>query len=88
MVTFSLAVTETLYGERPAFVRVFFESMSAIVTNGLGNGITPFLSTPGKIVISIAMFIGRIGPLMAVYALQRRQSYQPYRYPETSVHIG
>lgn len=88
MVTFSLAVTETLYGERPAFVRVFFEAMSAIVTNGLGNGITPFLSTPGKIVISIAMFIGRIGPLMAVYALQRRQSYQPYRYPETSVHIG
>lgn len=88
LVTFSLAVTETLYGEGPAFVRVFFESMSAIVTNGLGNGITPFLSTPGKVVISIAMFIGRIGPLMAVYALQRRQTYQPYRYPETSVHIG
>lgn len=87
-VTFTLAVTETFYGENPAFVRVFFESMSAIVTNGLGNGITPFLSTPGKIVICIAMFIGRIGPLMAVYALQRRQSYQPYRYPESAVHIG
>ena len=88
LVTFCLAVTETFFGAEPAFVRVFFESMSAIVTNGLGNGITPFLSTPGKIVISIAMFIGRIGPLMAVYALQRRQTYQPYRYPETSVHIG
>ena len=88
LVTFSLAVTETFFGENPAFVRVFFESMSAIVTNGLGNGITPFLSTPGKILICVAMFIGRIGPLMAVYALQRRQSYQPYRYPETSVHIG
>lgn len=88
LVTFTVAVTETLYGENPAFVRVFFESMSAIVTNGLGNGITPDLSTPGKIVISVAMFIGRIGPLMAVYALQRRQSYQPYRFPETSVHIG
>jgi trk system potassium uptake protein len=87
-VTFTLAVTETLYGESPAFVRVFFESMSAIVTNGLGNGITPFLSTPGKIIIVVAMFIGRIGPLMAVYALQRRQTYQPYRYPESSVHIG
>lgn len=88
VVTFSLAITETFYGENPAFLRVLFESMSAIVTNGLGNGITPILSTPGKIVICIAMFLGRIGPLTLVYALQRRQSYQPYRYPETSVHIG
>ncbi|CAN5277948.1 TrkH family potassium uptake protein [soil metagenome] len=88
LVTFSLAVTETFYGENPAFLRILFESMSAVVTNGLGNGITPILSTPGKIIICIAMFLGRIGPLTLVYALQRRQSYQPYRYPETSVHIG
>lgn len=88
LVTFSVAVTETFYGENPAFVRVFFESMSAIVTNGLGNGVTSELSVPGKLIICIAMFVGRIGPLTAVYALQRRETYQPYRYPETSVHIG
>lgn len=88
LVTFTLAVTETFYGTDPSFLRLLFESMSAIVTNGLANGITPELSTPGKFVICIAMFLGRIGPLTLVYALQRRQSYQPYRYPETSVHIG
>lgn len=88
LVTFTLAVTEKFYGTDPSFIRLLFESMSAIVTNGLGNGITPVLSTPGKFVICVAMFAGRIGPLTLVYALQRRQTYQPYRYPETSVHIG
>ncbi len=88
MVTFAVAVTETFYGENPAFLRILFESMSAIVTNGLGNGITPLLSTQGKLLICVAMFAGRIGPLTIVYALQRRQTYQPYRYPETSMHIG
>lgn len=88
LVTLTIVVTETFYGENPAFVRLFFEAMSAIVTDGLGNEITPALSLPGKLVLVIAMFFGRIGPLTAVYALQRRQTYQPYRYPETSVHIG
>lgn len=87
-VSFAVAVTETYFGEGPAFVRLLFESMSAIATNGIGNGVTPGLSTPGKLVISVAMFVGRIGPLLAAYALQRRRSRKPYRYPETLVHIG
>lgn len=88
LVTFAVAVTETYFGDGPAFVRLLFESMSAVATNGLGNRVTPDLSTPGKLVISVAMFVGRVGPLLAAYALQRKRSRQPYRYPETLVHIG
>jgi trk system potassium uptake protein TrkH len=88
VVTLLLVSTEYLYGANPAFNRLLFEAMSAIVTNGLGNGITPELSTPGKLLISIAMFLGRIGPLTLVYALQRQQRAARYRFPEETVHIG
>lgn len=88
LVTLTLAATERVYGSDPPFVRLLFEAMSATVTNGLSNGITPSLHTTSKVFICLAMFLGRIGPLTLVYALQTRQSVVRYRYPEETVHIG
>jgi hypothetical protein len=34
------------------------------------------------------MFFGRLGPLTAAYALQRRQEVRRYRFPTTNVNIG
>ena len=86
--TLALAGTEHLYGVRPPFVAVLFEAMSAQATVGLSTGITPALSIPGKLIIILTMFVGRLGPLTLAYALTRREQPAHYRYPEMRVHIG
>lgn len=47
------------------FLDIFFEAVSAMGTVGLSTGITPQLSSGGKIVLCVLMFIGRVGPLTA-----------------------
>ncbi|MEJ7761811.1 MAG: potassium transporter TrkG [Thermomicrobiales bacterium] len=87
--TVSLALTEDwLAGAEVGFLDLMFEAMSALATVGITTGITPALSDPGKLVLCVTMFIGRLGPLTAAFALQRRQARAAYRFPETSVRIG
>jgi trk system potassium uptake protein TrkH len=87
--TLLLALAEWVYGEQSHhFIDFLFEAMSALATDGLSTGITPSLSTAGKLVLCATMFLGRIGPLTVVVALQRRQEPPRYRYPEAPVRIG
>jgi trk system potassium uptake protein TrkH len=65
-----------------------FEAMSAVATAGISTGITGDLASASKIVLCVAMFIGRLGPLTAVFALQRKQQPRRYRLPESPVRIG
>ena len=72
-----------------SFLSLVFESISALGTVGLSLGITPFLSSFGKIVICALMFIGRIGPLTLVLAVgERRRSNGQYDYPDGKLLIG
>lgn len=70
-----------------AFMDLFFEAVSACATVGLSRGITGELSEAGRVVIMVAMFVGRIGPLTLVFLLARPQ-LQRIRYPAGEVHIG
>jgi trk system potassium uptake protein TrkH len=89
LLTLCLVVTESVMGnEHFAFIDLMFETMSAAATVGLSTGITPEMSTPGKIVLCIAMFFGRLGPLTLAYAITRRQRPARYRFPETMVRLG
>ncbi len=84
-----LATAEVLFGgAEVGFIALMFEAMSALATVGLSTGITPSLTTAGKLVLCAAMFFGRLGPLTTVYALQRRQHAVRYRFPEAPVRIG
>jgi len=56
-------------GDAFAFEKIFFEVASALSTVGLSTGITGDLSSSSKIVISLMMFIGRLGVLTIGYAL-------------------
>lgn len=71
-----------------AFQAILFESFSAFGTVGLSTGITPELSDPGRTLIIVVMFIGRLGPLTLVVALAARQRARSYRLPEAPVRIG
>jgi len=72
--TLLLTVTEkALSGNNGYFLNLFFETTSAFGTCGLSTGITPELSTLGKLIIIITMFLGRVGPLTAALALAMRK---------------
>lgn len=68
---------------------VLFESTSAFTTMGLSTGVTPHLSLPGRLLLTLTMYVGRIGPLTAAVALaQRRRERVHIDYPEERVMIG
>ncbi|MFH1768572.1 MAG: TrkH family potassium uptake protein [Candidatus Omnitrophota bacterium] len=77
-----------LYFEQKEVGSVLFETVSAFGTVGLSTGITPNLTLEGKILISLLMFVGRIGPLTLAYAIIRHRPSARYRYAEERVMIG
>lgn len=84
-----IAVTMLLSAtEDREFLRLLFEATSAFGTVGLSTGITPSLSDFGKIILSLTMFAGRLGPLTLAYALGPKTEKDLYRYPEGKIIIG
>ncbi|OYD06152.1 TrkH family potassium uptake protein [Paludifilum halophilum] len=67
---------------------VFFEAVSAFGTVGLSLGMTPELSDLGKVLITLIMFVGRLGPMTIAFALAKRTVPPFYRYPEEEPLIG
>ena len=83
-VTMVLSITEP-----QGFLEVMFETISAFGTVGLSTGITPELSTLGRILIIITMFAGRVGPVTLTLAFARRlTASSKIRYPEERVMVG
>ncbi|MFC1596095.1 TrkH family potassium uptake protein [Candidatus Margulisiibacteriota bacterium] len=77
-----------LYFEKHMFLDILFETVSAFGTVGLSTGITPSLTNKGKVLLTLLMFIGRLGPLTIGYALIVRKKPAKYFYPEERVMIG
>jgi trk system potassium uptake protein TrkH len=82
--SFVLLLTQPVASMREAFFEVF----SAFSTVGLSLGITPKLTSLGKIVIIVTMYIGRIGPLTLLYAFSRQKAFGRFEYVEETVMIG
>lgn len=71
-------------------VDLFYEVASALGTVGLTTGITPFLSSQGKLLLILCMFIGRIGPISILISLSKRgeKANNNIRYPKEDILIG
>ncbi len=82
-VVLALSITEKF-----GFVNLLFETFSALGTVGLTTGITPEFSVAGRLIITAAMFAGRLGPLTFVSVLTQRQQPIKYRYPKDIIRIG
>jgi trk system potassium uptake protein TrkH len=82
-VTMVLSTTEDA-----EFLRILFEVTSAFGTVGLSMGLTPELTMIGKFLISVMMFVGRLGPITLAYALTPKQEKELYKYPEGKITIG
>ncbi|WP_226668419.1 TrkH family potassium uptake protein [Metabacillus litoralis] len=74
--------------EQFSFISILFEVCSAFGTTGLSMGITPELTSIGKVVIMILMFIGRIGILTFLYLLGTKERKDNFHYPKERVIIG
>ncbi len=65
-----------------------FEVISAFGTVGLSTGITSKLTQVGRLLITVTMFVGRIGPLVIALAIGGREMKPPVLYPEEPIMIG
>jgi potassium uptake TrkH family protein len=68
--------------------QVLFEVISAFATNGLSTGITAGTPMAGHVLLSLLMFVGRIGPLTLGSALALKERTRRYELPEERVIIG
>lgn len=72
---------------RGMFLELFFEIVSAFGTVGLSTGLTAGLSDTGKLIITLMMFVGRVGPLVIVVAVSRSVASR-YYYAEETIMVG
>ncbi len=67
---------------------LFFECISAISTVGASLDLTPQLQIESKIVITILMFVGRIGVLTMITSLIRQKINIKYKFPSDNIIIN
>ena len=79
---FILTISESL-----PFLPLAFEVVSAFGTVGLSMGVTGQLSDLGELILSVLMFIGRIGPLTLFFLLLKPKK-ENFRYPYDQVFTG
>jgi trk system potassium uptake protein len=91
LAAFLLDITELVnvspQQSRGSFLEFLFETVSAFGTVGLSTGVTPHLTNIGKVIVSIVMFIGRVGPLTIALAVAEKKPLR-YKYPEEDLLVG
>lgn len=73
---------------RGLFLEYLFEVVSAFATVGLSTGVTPKLSSTGRLLVTLLMFIGRLGPLTIAIAVQGHAYRKKYRYVQDNLLVG
>ncbi|EPR76731.1 Potassium uptake protein TrkH [Leifsonia rubra CMS 76R] len=67
---------------------VLFETVSAFGTVGLSTGITAQLPPLGQLILTLLMFVGRLGPIVFASALALRERAVLYELPKERPIIG
>nr|WP_263326752.1 TrkH family potassium uptake protein [Neobacillus sp. Marseille-Q6967] len=76
------------FTEKAPMNEILFETISAFGTVGLSTGLTYELSPIGKLLITLMMFIGRLGPLTMAFALLKTRKDAKVRFAEEKILIG
>lgn len=88
----SIVLICTFFGlsiiEKGGFLDTIYESVSALATVGLSRNFTSTLSTAGKIVVILTMYLGRIGPITMALAFNTKRSKKGKSFPEEKVMVG
>jgi trk system potassium uptake protein TrkH len=88
---FLLVLTEPVAAgnDRRDFARLVFEAFSAFGTVGLSMNKTTELTPVGRVLITLLMFVGRVGPLSLAAAMVLPRGHRaPFRYAYDNVVVG
>ncbi len=94
LIGFALFGLMVVQGSDPAhekgreFLSYLFETFSAFGTVGLSLGATAKLTAPGKGIIIVLMFVGRVGLLTTAFAIAGRKRRYTASYAEENIMIG
>ncbi len=93
IVTFSFSVLVVLTiallaVQRSDFLDTLYEMTSAIATVGLSRGLTGVLSPAGKLIVTLTMYLGRIGPITLALVFNSRTPADSVSYADGKVIIG
>jgi trk system potassium uptake protein TrkH len=81
--TVALAIVQGAFDRRLAF-----ETASALGTVGLSMGTTAELGTAGKLIVSLAMFTGRVGPFALAASLLPKMDLASKSSGRGSIQVG
>ena len=71
------------------FETLLFETVSAVTTTGLSCGnTTQLLSVPGRLVLMLCMFFGRLGAITVVMLIAGKEEPSTIRYPTEELVVG
>lgn len=89
MTSLVLAVSVLLMlTQRGSEEQLIFEAVSALGTVGLSIGATGELDGAGKVIITVAMYIGRVGSLTLFMFLSSRVLQDPWQLPKEDIEVG
>lgn len=80
--------TLSLIESHASLLTITFECVSALSTVGSSLDFTPTMSTAGKLLVILMMFIGRVGALTFVNGLIKQEEKKKYRYPSDNIIIN
>lgn len=86
--TLMVLTVAILFIQNSDFLDTLYEMTSAIATVGLSRGLTGELNSVGKMIVSSAMYLGRIGPITLALAFNTNKSAGDASYAESKVIIG
>ena len=85
--TLILSVTEV--GKGFTLIDLMYEAVSALSTVGLTAAGTPGFSMPGKLLLILYMYFGRVGPMTIMLVLSGKQKDNAtMHYPEEHLLVG
>ena len=88
ILTSAIALFVLLITEGRGFQETLFEVASAMGTVGLSLGLTPELSSAGRVMVILLMFLGRLGPLAVAYGLVPPTREADVRFAEANLLVG
>ena len=68
--------------------QLLFEVVSALGTVGSSLNATAYLSTAGKIIVSLLMFVGRVGLIVVAMSFVKKKGQERFCYPKDNVIIN
>ncbi len=85
---FVLLLTERAFLAQRGELALFYEVTSAFGTVGSSLNATPLLTPWGRLIVCLAMYLGRLGPISVAMVVAGRETSRRIRYPEENITVG